>query len=453
MKLLVHVTFLVAILAGWGFDSLRCATPSWRPSWKRLAIALGIFLALVVATLAVAWVAPALIKAPEKWEFARLERIPFSLDAIPDYLVIKLRMELPGLAAFCLGGILLIIGLAQGKRWAHQVVYLFAILAMCQLFLVNGEANPTVPKTFYSFRPPVLESFKDPPGTYRFLSLGRSLQASDAPSTQNFVNFHSVPGGEDLSEIAQGELQSRLQLYTGSMSYRIEGSINLDPERSIPPFLYDVKIYLNRMRSDTLPFNCLLGRINVKYIIRSTPENTSVTRAIGKAFNGSTVPNPLYEDLCFVPRTYVVGNSLFLTNSDKTLDLLASPDFDALHTVILAGPNGSSPSISGKDSAGFVEIVNRDPNSVTLRARLTRPAYVLLLDRYDPNWHATLDGRPAPVIRANQIFRAVYADKGEHTIVFDYRQKGLQSGLIVSLVTLVTCVALYAFDPRSAWIP
>ena len=96
--------------------------------------------------------------------------------------------------------------------------------------------------------------------------------------------------------------------------------------------------------------------------------------------------------------------------------------------------------------AGQVEIVHRDPNSVTLQAQLARPAYVVLLDRYDPNWQATLDGRPAPVLRANQIFRAVYAGAGLHEIRFDYRQRGFRLGVIISLLTLAMLVALYFRD-------
>ena len=44
-----------------------------------------------------------------------------------------------------------------------------------------------------------------------------------------------------------------------------------------------------------------------------------------------------------MPRAYVAGNSLFSTNSAETLDHLASPDFDALNTVILASPPAHHP--------------------------------------------------------------------------------------------------------------
>jgi len=452
IKLLVHVTLLVAILAGWGFDALRRAPPLWKAPWKRFTLPLLIFLGCTVLALGVAWLAPGLITSAERWEFHRIGKTRFDLDKIPGYLVTILRMQLPGLAGFCLGGLLLTFGLGQRKKWARPGVYVFALLAMGQLVLVNSEANPTVPKSFYTYRPPVLAEFEEPPGTYRFMSVVRAL-ASDATDLQTFVNFQSIPAAKDLPEAAQGEFQARLQLFTGSVFYRVEGSLNLDPERSVPPFLYDVEIYRERMQSDATHLDCLLGRTNVKYILRAKPVDSAASRLISDVFNGSLLPSHLYEDLCFVPRTSVAGNSLFSTSSDETIARLASRDYDALNTVIIAAPEGYSPSVSGIGSAGQVQVAHRDPNSVTLQAQLSRPGYVILLDRYDPNWQATLDGREAPVLRANQIFRAVYTPAGRHQIRFYYWQRGLKAGLTLSLATLAVCVVLCIVNPRFAWIP
>jgi hypothetical protein len=453
IKLLVHVTFLVAILAGWGFDALCRAAPSWKAARRRVELPLQVFLGGTVLVLAVAWLAPGLIMSPVRWALHGLGDTPYSFDRIPHFLVSVVRLDFPGLAGFCLGGLVLIFGLRQGKEWARPGLYVFALLAMGQLVLGNSEANPTVPKKFYTYRPPVLAEFKDPPGTYRFLSLWPALQMPDAMNLQTFVNFQSIPGLDDLSQVAQGEFQARVQLLTGSMFYRVEGSINIDQERSLPSFLNTIKIDLERLKPDPSRFSCLLGRTNVKYILRAKPVDSATTRLIGDVFNGSPQPSHLYEDLCFVPRTYVAGNSLFSMDSAETLDRLASRDFDALNTVILAAPEGSSPALSGAGAAGQVEIVHRDPNSVTLQAQLSRPGYVLLLDRYDPNWRATIDGREAAVLRANQLFRAVYTPAGQHELRFYYRQRGLKAGLALSLVALAVCVVLCILNPRFAWIP
>jgi hypothetical protein len=448
MKLLVHVTFLVAILAGWGFDALRNVIPPWKAPRKRLILPLQIFLGATILVLGAAWLAPSLIMSPILRMYRHCETVPFAFDTVPDYVIAMLRLQLPGLAGFCLGGVLVILGLEQEKKWARPGLYILAAVAMYQLVIVNIEANPTVPKSFYTYRPPVLKEFKAPPETYRFVSLRTLDPTANTLTSPTFVSFGSIPEAQDFPEIARNALAGRLQMYTGSMFYRVDGSINLDQERSLPPSFYDLSIYLNRMKPNILAMSCLLGRLNVKYILAPKPDDNAATRFIANIFNGSTVPSRLYEDLCFVPRTYVAGNSLFLTNSDKTLDYLATSDFDALNTVILAAPAGSAPSVSGAGPAGQVETVHRDPNSVTLRAQLARPAYIVLQDRYDPNWQATVDGQATPVLRANQIFRAVYANEGTHNIKFYYRQGGLKVGVIVTLGTLIALVVICVADPR-----
>ncbi len=189
--------------------------------------------------------------------------------------------------------------------------------------------------------------------------------------------------------------------------------------------------------------DCFLGRTNVKYIIRPTRHDSVATRVAGEIFNGSPKPSYLYEDHYFVPRAYVAGTSIFTTSPLATLSRMASPDFDALGNVILAADPGDSPAVRGSGPAGQVEITERQSNSVTLRADLSRPGYVVLLDRYDSNWHARIDGREVPVLRANQIFRAVYAGAGQHQIRFDYHQQGLLPGLTISLLSLAALIALW----------
>jgi uncharacterized membrane protein YfhO len=126
---------------------------------------------------------------------------------------------------------------------------------------------------------------------------------------------------------------------------------------------------------------------------------------------------------------------------------MASPDFDALENVILAADLGASPAVQGSGPAGRVEVTEHQPNRVTLTAHLSRPGYVVLLDRYDSNWHASMDGQEVPVLRANQLFRAVYAEPGQHVIIFYFRQQGLLAGMLISAIMLVALVWIYLRNP------
>jgi hypothetical protein len=250
-----------------------------------------------------------------------------------------------------------------------------------------------------------------------------------------------------MPAIVQVVFQQKLVLRAGSMLEGVEGSLNLDMERSLPPFVYDESIYMLKQAPDTLHQDCLLGRTNVKYIVRSRRRDSSGSRILGEVFNGSPKPSYLYEDLYLVPRAYVAGRTIFTTSPLDTLRRMASPDFDALENVILAAEPGASPAVHGSGPAGRVEVTERHPNTVVLHADLSRPGYVVLLDRYDSNWHAELDGREAQVLRANQLFRAVYTPAGAHTLRFYYHQSGLLPGAIISALTCVLLAGLYFFEP------
>jgi hypothetical protein len=40
--------------------------------------------------------------------------------------------------------------------------------------------------------------------------------------------------------------------------------------------------------------------------------------------------------------------------------------------------------------------------------------YLVMLDSFSDDWHATADGRPATIVRANGLFRAVRLNPGPH---------------------------------------
>jgi len=444
VKLLVPVILLVAILSGWGLDALRGKPDRWKARRNRALYPLAILLAGSLATWAAVWMGPKLITLPTQWALIRQGIASAEARSMAQTLATLLRIYIPGVVGFSLFGFLLVLGLSQSKVWARKGAPIFALLGLAQLVLVNYEANPCVPKRLFTYEPPVVSHFEGPPGTYRVASMARL--PTGQPSSgglQGYVNFQSILGGTDLSALAQGTFQEKLLLGMGSMLAQVEGSLNLDIERSLPPFLYDVWIYMLRQAPDTLHIDCFLGRTNVKYIIWPTRHDSVGTRVAGEIFNGSPKPSYLYEDLYFVPRAYVAGTTIFTTSPLETLRQMASPEFDALGNVILAADPGESPAVHGSGPAGQVEITERQSNSVTLRADLSRPGYVVLLDRYDSNWHASIDGREVPVLRANQLFRAVYAGAGQHQIRFDYHQQGLLPGLTISLLSLTALIALW----------
>ena len=454
VKLLVPFIMLVAMLAGWGVDALRRDSAEWKAKRGRALLPLAILLTCCLAVWAAAWIAPGIIVEPVRWMLLHAGRPAKEAGEMVRFLASMLRIYVPGVTGFVLGGGLLLVGLGQDKGWARKGIMLFAFLGMAQLVMVNYDANPTVPEGFFTYRPPALSKLSAPPGTYRVDAQARiSSPTADRSDLQGYVSFESIPEVAGLPPVAQGEFQQKLVLGAGSMLNGVEEGLNLDIERSLPPFLYDMWIYVLRQAPDALHLDCLLGRTNVKYIVDRKPRDSSGSRVLAAIFSGSPKPSYLYEDLYFMPRAYVAGAAVSTTSPLETLSRMASPDFDARGTVILAAEPGAAPAVADAGPAGQVEITERRPNQVTLSASLARPGYVVLLDRYDSNWHAELDGKEVPVLRANQLFRAVFAPAGTHTLYFRYHQKGLLAGAIISALTCLLLAGAWfskPFKPFSA---
>jgi hypothetical protein len=449
IKLLILVAMLAAVLSGWGLDTLRGVSDRWSAQRKRVLAPLYVALIFLITSLFLAWVFPKAVTLATGWAL-RLQGLETAeARRAAESIVVMVRVFFPGLIGFALGGLLLVVGLEQRKGWARYGVEAFAALGLVQLVLSGNHVNATVPKIFYTYRPPVLSEFNGPPGSYRVAPLARYPRTPFSKGDAGrYVNFQSIPEAARLPESALGAFYDKLLLATGAMSERVEANLNLDIERSLPPYLYDLMIFMASQAPNHLHVDCLLGRTNVRYVIRSGRWDSSGSRLISEIFNGTPKPSYLYEDLYFVPRAYVAGTSIFTTSPPETLRRMASPDFDALGNVILAAHPGDSPSVQGSGPAGRVEIIEHQPNNkVTLKADLSRPGYIVLLDRYDSNWHASLDGRDVPVLRANQLFRAVYAGPGQHVIVFYYRQQGLLAGMFISALTVMALLWVCLRNP------
>jgi hypothetical protein len=68
--------------------------------------------------------------------------------------------------------------------------------------------------------------------------------------------------------------------------------------------------------------------------------------------------------------------------------------------------------------------------------------WFVLRDLYWPGWCAEVDGRPAPVLAADGVFRAVALPPGDHTVVFRYAPSSLRWGLVLTLLCGMAVLAV-----------
>ena len=79
-----------------------------------------------------------------------------------------------------------------------------------------------------------------------------------------------------------------------------------------------------------------------------------------------------------------------------------------------------------------------------LRATLDAPAdgVAVILDPWFPGWHARLDGRPVPLVRANFAFEAVAVKAGVHTLELSYFPDRLLQGCAAAAAAAIALFVL-----------
>src|SRR5262249_11758014 len=58
--------------------------------------------------------------------------------------------------------------------------------------------------------------------------------------------------------------------------------------------------------------------------------------------------------------------------------------------------------------------------------------FLVLNDTFDDDWQVDVDGRPAPLLKANALYRAVRLVPGEHRLEFRYRPRPVLYGALLS---------------------
>lgn len=158
----------------------------------------------------------------------------------------------------------------------------------------------------------------------------------------------------------------------------------------------------------------------------------------------------VYQNVQALPRAYVVGRASVAPDDASALARLADPAFEPAREVVLladdlaaAGQQELAAQLGGL-AGGAAQVVEYLPERVTVDVALDAPGVLVLADTWYPGWQATVDGKPAALLRANHLFRALLLPAGQQRVQFEYRPAPLELGAGISLaaVLLLTLVAI-----------
>jgi hypothetical protein len=126
----------------------------------------------------------------------------------------------------------------------------------------------------------------------------------------------------------------------------------------------------------------------------------------------------VYENRRALPRVMVVPQSRS-ANFDALLRTGWPDDVDPRRTVLLEEAESSPPRTSDADaSTGTARILRYANTEVDVEAEAPDGGFLLLTDAFHPWWRAEVDGRPAQLLKADVLFRAVAVEPGVHRVRF-----------------------------------
>jgi hypothetical protein len=151
-------------------------------------------------------------------------------------------------------------------------------------------------------------------------------------------------------------------------------------------------------------------------------------------------PYAVYENTQALPRAFVVPHAAPLPERPQVLAALKATDFR--DTVLLEGFEPRAAGTGPDDSNRLAAITAYLPNRVEVEVDGDAPGYLVLTDAWYPGWSCTVDGAPAPLYRADYLFRAVEVAPGPHRIMFTFAPASYRWGRAVSTAALLLFAGL-----------
>lgn len=122
-----------------------------------------------------------------------------------------------------------------------------------------------------------------------------------------------------------------------------------------------------------------------------------------------------------VPLRYAMLDSWTTLPDEEVLRRLTANDYVPFREVLVsASTAGGLAEGRGQNAVSDVAVREQRPGRVHLRVSTERAAMVRAAEKYDPDWKATVDGQPAPLLRCDGIFQGVCIQPGLREIVLEY---------------------------------
>ena len=427
-------------LAAFGLATLGAMALQWLldedvPRRPVRAVLLGAGAIALVTYVFVAWVliAPAL---PIRFFFRLAEwaKVPAPIQGA-EFLLYRARPLLSSLFLKLICTTFLLWVAASARKERRLALAVLSVFAVVDLLASNAGVNPTIDPKLLA-----------PPEWLQHIPADMHERVYVGGRPDGYVNT----ADEDAPKYARSmdEYPEMEQRYVVVSEYlfqpsaaRVRESMSYDL-----PVLWPIefsKAHSLFLISSTAARLRWLERVGTRYALLPQPPYPGATPLAEmvstpqmhlyeidpQASRASIVPDALVPDALSGPSVEWQIQGMFLQR------------FHPSDGVLVSDPPPPAAGFPGAPVPASTTFLEDGLNRVVIKAGLPKDGYLALFDTYNTDWKVDVDGAPAPLMRADGLFRAVHLARGVHTVTFSYHPVSLYVGAAISAITALVLIA------------
>ena len=153
------------------------------------------------------------------------------------------------------------------------------------------------------------------------------------------------------------------------------------------------------------------------------------------------------------PRASVATLWTVVDTGSAALEAVSEPGFDPEARAIVERSPPLRPSRSGPPpgvGSGRADYRWIGDQAARIDVTTSSEGILVVRNNVDPGWHATVDGRPTPILRTDYFLQGVPVGAGRHTVLLTYDDPWIGYGLLGSALALVVVLSLITMLFRRA---
>jgi hypothetical protein len=429
VKFIFLAVLIVSVAAGLGYDTLKKEKRNPEsPKWARYILSLGFFFMILFGLFNFFNDALVTYFKAVGWDHPKYNEIKVNLFNIKRFLAFT--------SLYCLGLFL------YSKPKFNKPYVIGAIISLFILDLFFANFN------FYQ-----KENFN------KVMQMGENAKfiKSDPGLFRIFVTPKSKKGKIAVSGAMEGLDIRKEKFLTGLL-----GNIRILDVEGIGVTQQGRKKKMMGLILTAPKFDStnLLNLMNVKYIVSVHPMTSTnfewvhsyepIPKDPEQRKRLEDIPLfKIYKNKKVLPHAFLVPQCKVINNDQQYKDILQSKKFNPERILLLDAEPKDFPcdgkEVSGK--TGPVIINSYKSNTIELSVHSKQRQFLFMSDSYYPGWKVYINDKPAEILRANYLFRAVVVEPGKSRVRFEYDPLSFKLGLAISLLTILLC-GIYFFKTK-----